>query len=222
MNSNIFKKFFSKIIAIISSIILLFQGGAVKGDRFVVTFYDYDQSTVFAVRENVEKGKIATPPSDPTRKGYIFAGWDGDYTNITSNRSIIAKYIPSSSMNVVKVSNAIASNGDTVTISVTIMGKVKICGYDMVLSFDSSALVFKEMSADNGVTYNRKGNNIYISYLNPACINESKEKTILTISFKVNTSEPKVIPITILPEEMFDKDDKDVKYTVINGNIIAV
>lgn len=221
MNSDIFKKFFSKIMAIISSIILLFQGGAVKGDQFVVTFYDYDQSTVLAVRENVEKGKIATPPNDPTRKGYIFAGWNGDYTNITSNRSIIAKYIPSSSMNVVKVSNAIASNGDTVTISVILMGKVNICGYDMVLSFDSSSLIFKEMSADKGVTYNRKENNVYISYLNSACINESKKKTILTISFKISTSEPKVIPITILPEEMFDKDDKDVKYTVINGTIVC-
>ncbi len=37
-------------------------------------------------------GNAATPPSNPTFAGMTFAGWQGDYSNITSDRSIYAAY----------------------------------------------------------------------------------------------------------------------------------
>ena len=57
---------------------------------YTVTFKDYD-GTVLKT-ETVESGKSATAPADPEREGYTFAGWDGDYTNVTSNVEIIATY----------------------------------------------------------------------------------------------------------------------------------
>ena len=36
--------------------------------------------------------EVAVPPDDPTRDGYTFDGWDGDYTDITSYTTITATY----------------------------------------------------------------------------------------------------------------------------------
>lgn len=56
-----------------------------------VTFVDYD-GTVLKT-EKVAHGGAAIPPADPTRLGYTFNSWEGDYSNIiTSNVVIKATY----------------------------------------------------------------------------------------------------------------------------------
>lgn len=57
---------------------------------YTVTFKDWD-STVLKT-EKVNSGASATPPSNPTRTGYTFSGWNGSYTNVTANRTITAQY----------------------------------------------------------------------------------------------------------------------------------
>jgi hypothetical protein len=42
--------------------------------------------------EQVRSGGNATPPNVPTRPGYIFDGWQGDYTNVTRDLYIYAYY----------------------------------------------------------------------------------------------------------------------------------
>ena len=42
--------------------------------------------------ETVEKGKSATNPSNPTKEGYNFIGWDKEFNNITSNLEVNAKF----------------------------------------------------------------------------------------------------------------------------------
>jgi uncharacterized repeat protein (TIGR02543 family) len=42
--------------------------------------------------QQVLSGGNATPPANPTKTGYIFDGWDGSYTNVTSNRTVTAKW----------------------------------------------------------------------------------------------------------------------------------
>lgn len=57
---------------------------------YTVVFKDYD-GTVLKT-ETVVSGKDATPPADPVRVDYNFAGWQGDYTSITKNTEITATY----------------------------------------------------------------------------------------------------------------------------------
>lgn len=58
---------------------------------YTVTFKDWDNTTLRT--EMVDPGGNATPPADPTRADYLFNGWSGVYTNVTSNRTITATYI---------------------------------------------------------------------------------------------------------------------------------
>lgn len=51
---------------------------------------DWD-GTVLSEQE-VTQGGNATPPSDPSRTGYTFAGWSRSFTNIQENRVITAIY----------------------------------------------------------------------------------------------------------------------------------
>ena len=43
-----------------------------------------------ALSQSVQYGQSATPPSNPTKTGKRFVGWLGDYTNVTSDRTIYA------------------------------------------------------------------------------------------------------------------------------------
>lgn len=42
--------------------------------------------------ESVQSGGSATPPSDPSRTGYAFAGWSGTYANVTSDQTVTATW----------------------------------------------------------------------------------------------------------------------------------
>lgn len=59
-------------------------------ETFTVTFEDFDNTELKV--ETVASGDNATPPADPSRSGYTFDGWNGDYMNVTSNRVITATY----------------------------------------------------------------------------------------------------------------------------------
>lgn len=59
-------------------------------DKVTATFVDSDGTVLN--RQNVDYGSSATPPPSPTKKGYIFQGWDSSYYNLTANRTIKATY----------------------------------------------------------------------------------------------------------------------------------
>ncbi len=57
---------------------------------YTVVFKDYD-GTVLKT-ENVEEGDSATAPNDPSREGYKFIGWNLDFSNVSSDLEVVAKY----------------------------------------------------------------------------------------------------------------------------------
>ena len=59
---------------------------------FFVTFVDWDGRTI-AIK-TAKYGEAATPPPDPERENFIFVGWEGDFSCVTANMAVLAKYGP--------------------------------------------------------------------------------------------------------------------------------
>lgn len=70
--------------------IQLFQveGTAVE---YTVTFLDWDNTTLKT--ESVIAGGNATAPSNPSRDGYVFTGWDTAFTNVQADLTVGALYV---------------------------------------------------------------------------------------------------------------------------------
>lgn len=77
-----------------NSPITLYPAWGTSTETFTVTF-DLNGGTSSgggALTQTVRYGNSATPPNDPVKEGRRFVGWLGDYTNVTSDRTIIALY----------------------------------------------------------------------------------------------------------------------------------
>lgn len=57
---------------------------------YTVTFVDGQGKTLKT--EKVESGKAATAPAAPKRAGYTFTGWNKDFSKVTSNMTVTAKW----------------------------------------------------------------------------------------------------------------------------------
>ena len=68
----------------------LYQKNETPVEKFTVAFKDWNGTTLKT--EQVEKGQSATAPAIPTREGYIFTGWDKDFSNIQSDLIVTAQY----------------------------------------------------------------------------------------------------------------------------------
>ena len=55
-----------------------------------VLFLDWDESVL--KKDSVDHGSAATAPTDPTREGYTFIGWDKDFSNVTADLVVTAQF----------------------------------------------------------------------------------------------------------------------------------
>ena len=62
---------------------------------YTVRFLDWNDTVLDT--QTINHGSNATPPPNPTRDGYTFTGWSGNYTNVTANVDVIAQYTQNSS-----------------------------------------------------------------------------------------------------------------------------
>jgi uncharacterized repeat protein (TIGR02543 family) len=58
--------------------------------QFTVTFMDWDQSILST--QTISYLNNAALPQTPNRQGYSFNGWDGSFTNITADTTLVATY----------------------------------------------------------------------------------------------------------------------------------
>ena len=111
---------------------------------YTVTFED-GQGTVLK-SEAVEKGESATAPSNPARDKYTFDGWDKDFSNITEDLTVTAKWkqaagsVSIKNAGVVLSASAFTYNGKAQKPAVkTIGGKALKAGTDYTVSWSNAS-----------------------------------------------------------------------------------
>lgn len=62
-------------------------------ENHTVIFKDFDGKQL-GEAQTVKHGEAAVAPTAPTREGYNFIGWDKEFTNVTSDLTVTAKYAP--------------------------------------------------------------------------------------------------------------------------------
>ena len=87
---------------------------------YTVTFVDYDGKVLKT--DTVVRGNSATAPADPVRAGYVFTGWDKDFTNVTGNITVKAQYAEDivyllGSFNNWEKTTVMTGSGDTVSVT---------------------------------------------------------------------------------------------------------
>ena len=115
-----------------------------------VIFKDWDGTEL--KRETVADGASATAPSDPIRAGYVFAGWDKSFTNVTADTIVTATYTVSAASPTLKVSSITAAPGATkVTVMVSLENNPGFLTMALEMSFDSDVLTLTRVS--NGADF---------------------------------------------------------------------
>lgn len=195
---------------------------------FTVTFTDYD-GTPLSV-QNVLDGEDAVPPADPVRAGYVFIGWDGSYTNVTSNQTVVAQYREDTSPAIV-VSTVSANPGDTgVQVPILVRNNPGILGMTLTLSYDTESLALT--GAVNGaavkevLSLTKPGK--YVSPCNfvwdgqEISPEQIRDGEILILTFDVAESAPAgtyPIEISYKPGSIIDNEFGALSFTLYNGGI---
>ena len=158
-----------------------------------VIFQDWDGTEL--KRETVADGASATAPSDPIRAGYVFAGWDKSFTNVTADTIVTATYTVSVASPALKVSSITAAPGATkVTVIVSLENNPGFLTMALEMSFDSDVLTLTKVSNGADFTdYNFTGPKNKVSGCRAAWFS------------------------TDLPEEILDGDVMTLQFTVADN-----
>lgn len=110
----------------------------VTAETYTVIFADED-GTELGRAEGLLSGEDAALPADPVRDGYTFIGWSGSARNVTSDRTLTARYAEGSGL-VIAAGQAEAAAGGDVEVAVDVFNNPGILGMTLTLSYDDSML----------------------------------------------------------------------------------
>ncbi len=192
-----------------------------KVETFTVTFVDWNGTEL--KKETVKKGESATAPIDPTREGYIFAGWEKEFTSITSDIVVIAQYRELTGPTIV-ISKASGKKGDEVEVEFTMESSPELMGMFLTIGYDDRAL--EMMTTTNGEAMSKftytdpseyKNGCNFMWYANDAHIADGQ---VLKLKFKIKDSASVgnyTITMSCDTTNTYDKDDKSVEIVFIDG-----
>ena len=192
---------------------------------YIVTFKDHD-GTVLKT-ETVEAGKAATAPADPTREGYEFIGWDKDFSNITGDLIVTARY-EKSSLPTFTMETIYVSAGDTrQDMLVSLENNPGIAGLQVILEYNDQVLTVAKVGneeAFDGLSYQKPAN-----YKNGCTLlwygaepDEIMDSDAFYIRFSIAADAPAgTYPVKLIVVKAYDVDKNNVEVVIISGNVIV-
>ena len=178
---------------------------------YTVTFVDYNGLSLGTA--TVKEGATATAPATPTRDGYTFKGWSSALTNITANKTVTAQYTLVSAANVFDIAYKVS--GDTVTLTLSLAGNVRLAGFEGSLAFTGMTASAVDKNSQN-ITVNLKGDGT-VSFVYASEVNVTKGETVFTVTL-TKTADAGKADITII--DCFDEAFNTITdYTVLGETI---
>ena len=181
-------------------------------NTYTVTFKDY--SGVVLGTDTVKETGNATAPVIPTREGHIFAGWSSGMTNVTSDRTVTAKYSLTSGKNLVDYDYALKADG-TVEMTVSVKGNVSFAVLQASLALPAG-VTDVNVEGLSGAIVNLQGNTCRISYF--TVTNTTKATNVLKLTFKPASGQS-TLDFALTVEKMTDAAPTAVEYTVIGDTL---
>lgn len=177
------------------------------GKKCAVLFQSQD-GTVLSSQE-VLSGHAAARPDAPEKQGYIFAGWGRDTNNILDDAILSPHYISSGSANIFSISSASGAVGSEVTLSVRLSGSVSVCGFDMRLVYDGSALEYVSMDAEKAmdVLANHPAGTNSIRFNFSSSANRKTAGDILSITFRILSGMEGSSAVALQPVDVYTAAD---------------
>ena len=187
------------------------------GPGYTVTFKDFDGSVILTIT-NVEYKKGATAPVEPSRTGYVFVGWDKDFSSVTENITITAEYEIEEVAEHNQLFFSFKDNGDgTTTATLIIRGEVNLYGLEMKLTIDSVGMEFDSVASSvPGLLANYNGEYILVSFVTTSGTDLTTQTELLTIVFN-NIEDVRTAEITVSDVDIFDDEYNDETFSV-SGN----
>ncbi len=195
---------------------------------YVVLFKDFDGTVIKT--ETVESGQSATPPSNPTRQGFRFVGWDKAYDRITEDVEIFAQYERDIAGPAIVVEDAFAKVGDgDVEVVISLFNNPGIASLKFDVLYDES-LTLQNVVFDSSF-------GVYVTaptpYNNPqplTCISPlvevSENGTFATLHFEIpqtlEVGDVLEIRLGMYIDEVYDEDFEPIAFEVINGFVFVV
>ena len=182
-----------------------------------VTFYQEDQATVID-SQSIREGESAVAPIAPAVEGKLFTGWTGNYTKISADVSVIATYIDETSDNIFMISNAEASAGETITVTIELKGNTKYCMYQGVVNYDPTCLEYVSNTAGAKVYASTSGSTVRFAYYN-ALKDYTENMTVLTLQFNVLDTDNSVTHLSITDGQVQDSQEAYLNVNVVGGSV---
>lgn len=195
---------------------------------FTVKFIDYDGSLLKEC--TVESGNSAVAPVNPYRAGYLFTGWDTNFSSVSSDLTVTAQYDVNNDTTLTVKS--VETNGEgTVQVEIMLDNNPGILGMSFAVHYDSSKLALT--SATNGeavsvltlVKPGRFKDGCVFSWDGESISgSDIKDGTVLTLTFSVNETVSDgnySISVAYNEGDIFDNDLNFVTVKTVEG-VIAV
>ena len=183
--------------------------------------------------QEVIDSKTAAAPESPEKSGFVFKGWDKDFSSVTADLTINAVFEKINADKTIKVSKAMAKSGETVTVSVTADEGINMTHGSFIIEYDRSKMAYESSEAGELLNnknpevnpdYNDQGtsgttNDIYVSFMGTENISDGG--VLINLTFRINeeTENDYTIPLPIVEMNLYNRDMEKIEVTVDPGEI---
>lgn len=190
---------------------------------YTVKFVDFD-GTVLKT-ETVKAGQSATAPDAPSRDGYVFAGWDKEFVDVTGDLTVTAVYTEITKPTII-VQNVTARAGDEdVAVTIALKKNPGISSIALTLDYDKSALTLTGFTYNKSIGGQSTPFNPTVTAPKLVWVNGTADANgdwiFATLYFNVSDTAAGdcAVKVTYDPDDVYNISEDNIDFDIVNGGI---